>query len=207
MARTRRPAVLVLLFALVAVVGVLAAGAVPASAGGGCHGRALTDTATTEVQAAGNCFAPTVARVGVGEQVRWLNADGMGHTVTGAAGSFDGGDFGPGDQATWTFNEPGVYPYSCLLHPGMIGAVVVGGGGAAGREKSEAASPAGARSDGVAAPDEPAAAPDAAPANTSATGSAGAAVPERTALVVAVALGLGLGAALVLRRRTPSAPL
>ena len=28
----------------------------------------------------------------------------------------------------YRFDEDGVYPYSCLIHPGMVGAIVVGDG-------------------------------------------------------------------------------
>jgi hypothetical protein len=31
-------------------------------------------------------------------------------------------------SAAWRFERPGVYPYYCVIHPGMVGAVVVGGG-------------------------------------------------------------------------------
>ncbi len=33
-----------------------------------------------------------------------------------------------GDTVRYRFDEDGVYPYSCLLHPGMVGAIVVGDG-------------------------------------------------------------------------------
>ena len=29
---------------------------------------------------------------------------------------------------SYRFDQDGVYPYSCLLHPGMVGAIVVGDG-------------------------------------------------------------------------------
>ena len=48
----------------------------------------------------------------------------------GIAGSF--GDLftklHPGDSVSYRFTEEGVYPYACMLHPGMGGTVVVGDG-------------------------------------------------------------------------------
>ena len=53
--------------------------------------------------------------------------------VTIDAGSFDGGgrlrssgvDWQTGDRYVVTFTKPGTYPMACLVHPGMIGKVVV----------------------------------------------------------------------------------
>ena len=49
------------------------------------------------------------------------------------AGNFDGSGglkssgvgFNPGDTYSVTFTKAGTYPYACLIHPGMIGKVVV----------------------------------------------------------------------------------
>lgn len=49
------------------------------------------------------------------------------------AGNFDGSGklkssgtgWGDGDKYSVTFTKPGTYPYACLIHPGMIGKVVV----------------------------------------------------------------------------------
>jgi hypothetical protein len=41
-----------------------------------------------------------------------------------AWGSFE--QLRPGDRTAYRFSEPGVYPYVCSWHPGMVGAVVVG---------------------------------------------------------------------------------
>ena len=47
-----------------------------------------------------------------------------GATV-GPGDSFNSGILFPGQSFTLTFSEPGVYPYVCMLHPGMNGTVVV----------------------------------------------------------------------------------
>jgi hypothetical protein len=54
----------------------------------------------------------------------------MPHTVTGAGSSW--GDYTELQaiaSVEHRFDDAGVYPYFCLLHPGMIGAVVVDGAG------------------------------------------------------------------------------
>jgi plastocyanin len=122
----RRTAALV----LVMVAGLLL-GAAPAAAGGGrgCHGE-LTDGRGDGIKAYANCFVPTVARVDVGDTVTWHTGDTIDHTVTAVAGGFSLAEHDdllrPSSTVAATFEQPGVYPYVCLLHPGMAGAVVVG---------------------------------------------------------------------------------
>ena len=76
-------------------------------------------------------FFPTVARVPVGTTVRFINSATIEHMVTGAnlAWGITGDKrLGPGDEFSAPFDKPGVYPFTCLLHPGMSGAIVVGSG-------------------------------------------------------------------------------
>jgi plastocyanin len=115
--------------AAVMVAGLAAAGADGVSAGGGCHSEELTDARTTEVDLANNCFEPNVVRIDAGEAIAWTNRDEVPHTVTGAAGSFGGYDeLAPGEAVSVTFADSGVFPYFCVIHPSMVGAVVVGDG-------------------------------------------------------------------------------
>lgn len=101
-----------------------------AAAGGGfCRGVPVTDTSTDRVFMADNCFTPTIVRIDVGQSVTWTNKDGTPHVVAGANaswGSYD--EIGQGGRTTIRFTRSGVYPYFCIIHPGMIGAVVVGDG-------------------------------------------------------------------------------
>jgi plastocyanin len=110
--------------ALVASIGDLAI----ASGGGGC-GKPVTDEISSRVVIHDFCFGPTVARVRPGARVTFVNRDGFSHTVLGANGSW--GSFGQiraGRREFYRFTRPGVYPYVCTYHPGMVGAVVVGHG-------------------------------------------------------------------------------
>jgi plastocyanin len=98
-----------------------------ASAGGGGGGcTALTTGEGVEVGMSRSCFSPVVLHISAGDSVTWVNNDPFAHAVTGVASSF--GDYvqlWQDDRVTHRFDEPGVYPYFCFLHPSMVGAVVV----------------------------------------------------------------------------------
>ena len=88
----------------------------------------LTDTA----------YNPNPIMVNVGQTVLWTNDDFSFHTVTsGEVGDtnpdriFDSGLAGStalastGKTYEYTFEVAGEYPYFCILHPGMVGKVIV----------------------------------------------------------------------------------
>lgn len=70
-------------------------------------------------------YEPGGLRVSVGDRVRWVNRDGVTHTVSANDDSFDSGPMHRGGAFAHTFVEPGTYRYSCDLHLEMSGAVVV----------------------------------------------------------------------------------
>jgi plastocyanin len=118
------------LFTIVAVAALMLP-LVPARAGGYCMGNVpFTDARAATVEMKGNCFGPTVARIEASDTVTFVNADTESHSVGGANGTF--GDahavIPSGDEVSFTFDREGVYPYVCILHPGMAGAIVVGDG-------------------------------------------------------------------------------
>jgi hypothetical protein len=140
------------------------------------------------------CFDPTLITVDKGDTVTWTNKGSLPHTVTGANASW--GDYSEllnGQSASHTFDAAGSYPYYCLLHPGMVGAVVVTDG--ARTASAVSASPAGASVDGSSVAE--AAAVDA----TGDSGSVTAVVTVAAAVVGAVVAGGG-GFALGRRRRS-----
>jgi plastocyanin len=165
--------------------------AVPVSAGGFCHSDS-TDATGTAVEMKDACFTPTVLHVKLGQAITWVNRDGFAHMVIGAGGTWGGFDeLAGGDSVTYRFGAPGVYPYFCVLHPGMIGAVVVGDGTAPGKAAS------------ISVADLQVPSPNAA-------GGAGSDPAPVGALAGGAALGAGVAAAvtLLLRRRgrrTPAA--
>jgi plastocyanin len=119
----------VLLMLPLGAVGLVLATPTAAAAGGGCHMTERSERDTTVVEMRMNCFAPTVAHVETGDTVVFRNADEVAHTVTGLGGSIGGTtNLVLGQELRHRFDAPGTYPYSCVLHPGMVGAVVVDGG-------------------------------------------------------------------------------
>ena len=83
---------------------------------------------------AGACYSDREVRIELGRSVAWINADAGAHTVAsgtvagGPGGLFDSGLMDPGSEFRHAFGEPGTYPYLCVLHPWMAGAVHVGRG-------------------------------------------------------------------------------
>jgi plastocyanin len=175
------------LFAAVLAAALLAAlFQVPAAlAGGYCHTPATDGTGTT-VTMKDYCYSPTVLRVPSGGQVTFVNADKVAHPTVGR-----GSDWfteGPAaGRATVRFDKPGIYPYFCHEHIGMIGVVVVGDG------RGEAAAP-------VVVADPPAARP--------ATAAEPAVAPWSLAGGVLLGLAVAGGALLALaaRRRRARQP-
>jgi len=80
------------------------------------------------------CFIPPEISVGVGETVTWSNVDTAAHTVTsgskdnGPDGIFDSSLFMAGSSFSVQFDKSGSYPYFCMVHPWMVGVVIVGDG-------------------------------------------------------------------------------
>ena len=109
------------------VTGV-ALGSAPASAsgGGGC-GRQVSDQRGTTISIKSFCFGPTILRVPLRRAVTWVNNDPFSHTVLGANAVWGGFDqLKAGARVTYRFVRPGVYPYVCTFHPGMVGVVIAG---------------------------------------------------------------------------------
>jgi plastocyanin len=111
---------------LLVLLGLTAAGVV--TAGGGCHGTEAiaSEASVTTVKIDGCTFAPTITRVPVGAEVKFINDSGATHDVTGRMWEWASGELANGKSYTRRFGAPGIYPYSCSLHPGMAGVVVVG---------------------------------------------------------------------------------
>jgi plastocyanin len=71
-------------------------------------------------------FNPDVLTVPVGTEVTWENKDDIPHTVTSDdKKTFASSLLDTGDRFTYTFTEPGTFPYFCSVHPMMTAKVVV----------------------------------------------------------------------------------
>lgn len=78
-------------------------------------------------------YNPATIRVGVGDQVRWVNDDPAPHTVTSEVyGQFSSGAIEPGGSFFETFDTAGAYPYFCVVHPRLMRGVVLVGDDAQG---------------------------------------------------------------------------
>jgi plastocyanin len=102
---------------------------VTACGDGGSPGTEPPPSSNVSVTVRNNAFDPATARVLVNGTVTWTWAAGaVDHNV-----SFTGGPMPlPANSSnrmtgthSVTFTEPGTYNYTCTLHPGMDGSVVV----------------------------------------------------------------------------------
>ena len=166
--------------------------AAPVAAGDPCfHDMArpaVSEGNATTVKLDKCAFFPTVAHVPVGTEVQFVNADMVGHEVVGANLTWGHHEkiLGTGDTLGVPFAKAGIYPYACMIHPGMTGAIVVG-------DALSAAVPPVAPA--------PAGAADAAPASTSSTSSTSfGSLPAVLGLAVLAVVAV-LGASIGTRRR------
>jgi len=70
-----------------------------------------------------NQFSPASIEITVGDTVKWVNNDDTTHQIVG--GYFGSGDLNQGDEYSHTFNNVGVLPYACGIHPSMQGIISV----------------------------------------------------------------------------------
>ena len=100
-------------------------------AGGGCHmgeDGGSTEGVATVVRMDVCSFEPTVVRVPAGPSVRFRNTAQNDHAVSGRRNTWGSADIlAPGAEFSHLFGVAGIYPFTCPLHPGMVGAVIVGG--------------------------------------------------------------------------------
>src|SRR5215208_4207453 len=136
-------------------------------------------------------FDPGQLTVAPGTTVTWVNKGQAPHTTTADDGTWDSGTLQPGEDFSFTFDQPGTYTYHCSIHPDMTASVKVSGGGEATSSASASMSPS------ASASASPSASASASPTATL-PGTGGISLP----LVAAVALlGLGVLALIAVRRR------
>jgi len=86
------------------------------------HGQ---PSATAEVKIDNFSFGPQSITVPIGTRVIWTNRDDIPHTVVSTDGVFKSKVRDTDEQFSYTFTNPGTYPYFCSVHPKMTGTVVV----------------------------------------------------------------------------------
>lgn len=77
-----------------------------------------------------SCYEPWSLDVSSGDTISWVNLDSAAHTVSSTTdgkpdGVFDSGLVLAGDSFQFTFEDPGEYPYFCIVHPWMEGIIRV----------------------------------------------------------------------------------
>ena len=70
-------------------------------------------------------FSPSSVTVKVGQKVTWVNDDTVTHNVTSQDGQIKSSNFGQGQSFSFTPTKAGTIKYTCTIHPGMNGTLVV----------------------------------------------------------------------------------
>jgi len=80
-----------------------------------------------------NCFVPSTVVITAGGTVTWENTDTAAHTASsgtaagGPDGVFDSSLIMAGGSYSYTADTAGTFEYFCMVHPWMLGTVIVGG--------------------------------------------------------------------------------
>jgi plastocyanin len=93
-------------------------------------GFAAGEGSVTSIGIRDNQFSPGELTITAGTTVSWQHEGSFPHTVTADDGQFDSGNLEGGDSYSFTFDEPGEYPYHCQYHgnpggAGMSGLIIV----------------------------------------------------------------------------------
>jgi len=81
--------------------------------------------ATDQVEVGNNTFTPANITVPINTTVKWTwGPDATIHNVNGSGG-LASGDKTAGDSYSKAFTTAGTFNYSCTIHPGMAGSVLV----------------------------------------------------------------------------------
>ena len=115
---------------LVASLAMLAAGCGSSSDNGGGSSKSSSappPAGATVIKMQNIQFNPKQTTVKVGTPVAWQNDDDVDHNVatTGGPAQFQSDNFGQGGTFTFTPTKAGTIKYSCTIHPGMNGTLIV----------------------------------------------------------------------------------
>ena len=87
------------------------------------HAQAFAQDTTVTIKTF--MFTPMAVSVTAGSTVTWKNLDEEPHTVTSETGLFRSGGLDTDQNYSFKFDKPGVYKYSCSIHPQMTGTITV----------------------------------------------------------------------------------
>lgn len=105
--------------------------AVAGAGGGGSISLCPAYSSGTTISVLDSCFNGIAHTAPLGETLTVSNDGEIPHTLTAVDGSFDTGQLQPGQTATLSFDEAGIYKVFCTLHgsvdgSGMAGLLIVG---------------------------------------------------------------------------------
>ncbi len=139
---------LVVLFAIASMV------AIAPNAFADHHSATVTNAPGSSVpgceETADGCFIPNTVTIDIGGIVTWENNDTAAHTSTGGSatdgpsGVFDSSLIMAGSSFSHTFEDAGTFDYFCMVHPWMVGTVIVEDMAAAAAAEADAAEAAAA---------------------------------------------------------------
>jgi len=129
------------LFVLFAIASMAAA----APSAYGDHAKAVVENAagSSTPGCEPDCFIPATVTIDAGGEVVFSNNDTAAHTSTagtptdGPSGAWDSSLVMVGMSYSVILDEPGEYPYFCMVHPWMTGLVIVEAAGAAEEEHDD----------------------------------------------------------------------
>ena len=146
---------LVVLFAIASMV------AIAPNAFADHHSATVTNAPGSSVpgceETADGCFIPNTVTIDIGGIVTWENNDTAAHTSTGGSatdgpsGVFDSSLIMAGSSFSHTFEDAGTFDYFCMVHPWMVGTVIVEDMAAAEADAAEAAAAEAAAAEAAAA--------------------------------------------------------
>jgi plastocyanin len=91
-----------------------------------CGGDSAAPSNEVTIEMRDNSFSPASQPISAGTTVRWRNVGAVPHnTTSAAAGLWASDNLNPGGSFPRRFDTTGTFAYSCTLHAGMNGTIVV----------------------------------------------------------------------------------
>ena len=88
-------------------------------------GATTGNGAAVQVIMKNGAYDPATVTIKVGDTVTWTNQDTHQHNVVADSGEFFSQPLSEGGTYGFKFTKAGTYPYSCSIHPGETGTVIV----------------------------------------------------------------------------------
>lgn len=97
----------------------------PSNPNAGGTGNTVTVRGVGYDGAGSASFQPGSLTVNRGTMVTWQNSDSITHSVVSATPGLFNGEMGPSGAFEFKFDNAGSFPYSCTIHAGMTGSIIV----------------------------------------------------------------------------------